>query len=191
MGRMNENPPPVPINPQNSVYAVFAGGIDTQVVQRFFNGITSALGAGQTDLHLLFQSWGGNVSDGVCLYNFFRTLPADLTLYNVGNVSSIATIAYLGAKRRKVSTYATFMVHRTQSPGQPATAERLNAIAHSVVADDERTEAILRSHLTLSEEQWAAHRVADLWLTAPEAVACGLAELGEFAPPAGVRIFTL
>jgi ATP-dependent Clp protease protease subunit len=177
--------------PLNAVYAVFAGGIDTQAVARFFNGMTSALAGGQTEMHILFQSWGGNVSDGVCLYNFFRTFPADLTLYNVGNVSSIATIAYLGAKRRKVSTFATFMIHRTTSPGQPATAERLNAIAHSVVADDQRTEAILRSHLALSEEQWSVHRTADLWLTASEAVAGGLAELGEFTPPPGARVFNV
>ncbi|WP_165405964.1 ATP-dependent Clp protease proteolytic subunit [Bradyrhizobium genosp. SA-3] len=176
----------------NSIYAVFAGGIDTQAVAKFFNSMTSAQNIAQNpELHILFQSWGGNVSDGVCLYNFFRTFPVDLTLYNAGNVSSIATIAYLGAKKRKVSTYATFMIHRTTSPGQPATAERLNAIAHSVVADDQRTEAILRAHLSLSEDQWSVHRSADLFLTAKEAITCGLAELGEFAPPVGTRVFNI
>ena len=180
------------IDPEtNSVYAVFAGGIELSAVQRIFQGITGASTAGVNDIHLLFQSFGGSVADGVCLYNFFRSLPISLTLYNVGSVTSAATTAYLGAQKRKVSAHATFMVHRVQSPGQPATAERLHAITQSVIADDERTEAIIRQHLTLTDDQWLIHRNADLWFTAKEAVACGLAEIGEFAPPAGSKIFNV
>lgn len=177
--------------PLNSVYAVFAGPIDQAAVQRMFAGVTGASQNKIENIHLLFQSFGGTVSDGVCLYNFFRALPLNLTLYNVGNVSSAATIAFLGAKKRKASAFATFMLHRTQSPAQSATSERLHAITHSVVADDERTEAILRQHLTLSDDQWAVHRNADLWLTAKEAAACGLAEIGEFAPPPQTQIFNI
>jgi ATP-dependent Clp protease, protease subunit len=175
----------------NSAYAVFAGPIDQAAVQRIFAGITTGTANKLESIHLLFQSYGGAVSDGVCLYNFFRSLPLDLTLYNVGNVSSAATIAFLGAKKRKTSAYATFMIHRAQSPAQAATAERLHAIAHSVIADDERIEAILRSGLTLSEDQWTVQKSADLWLTAKEAVTCGLAEIGEFAPPAQTVIFNI
>lgn len=175
----------------NSVYAVFAGPIDQAAVQRIFAGITTATANKIESIHLLFQSYGGTVSDGVCLYNFFRSLPLNLILYNVGNVSSAATIAFLGANKRKTSAYATFMIHRTQSPAQAATAERLHAITHSVIADDERTEAILRSGLTLTEDQWAVHKSADLWLTAKEAVTCGLAEIEEFAPPAQTVIFNI
>jgi ATP-dependent Clp protease protease subunit len=170
-------------SPSNIAYAVFAGPIDQAAVQRIFAGITTGTVNKVEEVHVLFHSHGGNVADGVCLYNFFRSLPLNLVLYNVGHVCSAATIAFLGAKKRKTSAYATFMIHRTQSVPQAATAERLHAIAHSVVADDERTEAILRQSLTLTDDQWAVHRSADLWLTAKEAVACGLAEIGEFAPP--------
>jgi ATP-dependent Clp protease protease subunit len=175
----------------NEVYATFAGPIDQSSIQRIFQGLAGAMTTGVTHVHLLFQSLGGAVSDGICLYNYFRAVPIDLTLYNVGGVSSIATIAFLGAKKRKTSAYATFMIHRTQSPAQSATSERLNAIAHSVVADDERTEAILRQHLKLSKDQWAVHKNADLWLTAKEAINCGLAEGGEFAPPPRTPIFNV
>jgi ATP-dependent Clp protease, protease subunit len=178
-------------NNSNEVYATFAGAIDQSALQRIFQGISGAMANSVSHIHLLFHSLGGGVSDGICLYNYFRSLPIDLTLYNVGGVSSIATIAFLGAKKRKASTYATFMIHRTQSPAQSATSERLNAIAHSVIADDERTEAILRQHLKLTEDQWAVHRNADLWLTAKEAHECGLTEIGEFAPPPRTVIFNV
>ncbi len=176
---------------EKSVYALFAGVVDQNSVQRIFHGFTGAMSGGVNHIHLLFQSYGGGVSDGVCLYNFFKTLPIDLTLYNVGGVSSAATIAFMGAKARKTSTYATFMLHRTVSPALPTSADRLHAVTHSVTSDDERTEAIIRDNLTLSDEQWAMHRHSDLFLTASQAVACGLAEIGEFAPPFKGQIFNI
>src|ERR1700737_2724923 len=104
----------------NSAYATFAGPIDQQSVQRFFTSIAAGSANKIEHIHILFQSFGGAVADGICLYNFFRALPIDLTLYNGGNVSSAATIAFLGAKGRKVTANATFMIHRAQSPGHPA-----------------------------------------------------------------------
>jgi ATP-dependent Clp protease protease subunit len=176
----------------SEVYAVFAGPIDQGAVQRIFAGIAGVTSNKIECVHLLWQSGGGNVGDSVCLYNFFRALPVDLTLYNVGSIASGAVIAYLGAKKRKTSATATFMVHRTQSPLQSATAERLHALAHSVTLDDERTEAILREHIKLSDEKWAVHRAADLWLSAKEAVECNLAdEIGDFSPPVGTQVYNL
>ena len=178
--------------PTNEVYAVLAAYIDQPAVQRIFQGVTGAMIAGVTHIHLLFQSFGGAVGDGVCLYNFFRSLPIRLTLYNAGSVASIGVIAYLGAKERKISTHATFMVHRTQASPQHATAERLQAIAHSLTLDDERTEAILRQHITMGDDKWAAHKVSDLWFSAQDAVDCKLATVvGEFAPPIGTKVFNV
>jgi ATP-dependent Clp protease protease subunit len=141
-------------------------------------------------VHLLFQSTGGTVADGVCLYNFLNTLPIEISLYNVGTVASAGALAYLGAKTRKVSTTGTFMLHRTQATPFGATAERLLALGKSVMLDDQRTEAILRSHLNLPDDLWEIHRVADLWLSAEEAVKYGLAtEIADFAPPKGTLLF--
>ena len=128
---MPNGPPAQPHMPQH-VYATFSGVIDHQAVQRIFQGFSTAIRGGVEHVHLLFQSTGGAVGDGVALYNFFRALPIELSLYNIGTVASIGAIAYLGAKIRKTSAHATFMVHRTQLPPQTATAERLHALAYSV-----------------------------------------------------------
>ena len=176
----------------DEIWAVFAGPIDAHCPNRFMQGITTAMSAGVKHIHLLFHSHGGNVGDGICLYNLFAALPIRLTIYNVGNVSSAATIAYLGAKERKTSAFATFMLHRTQAVPQSATADRLHALAHSVVIDDDRTEAILRKHLTLPDNKWAVHKVADLWFSAEDAVSCGLStSIGEFRPPIGANIYNV
>ena len=60
-------------------------------------------------LHVLFRSPGGVIHEGIRLYNFFRNFSIDLTLYDLGVVSSVAVIPCLGAKTRKVSRHATFM----------------------------------------------------------------------------------
>lgn len=175
------------------VYLVFCGSIDQQSVARLFNSLALATNPahGIKRIHLLFQSTGGYVSDGICLYNFFKALNVDLFIYNVGAIQSIATIAYLGAKRRITSASAIFMVHKTFINTISNTA-RIKSIAHSLCMDDERIEAILRSHVSLSEESWIDHAHNDLIFTGNEAVRVKIAdEIGEFAPPPGIQIYNV
>ncbi len=132
------------------------------------------------------------VGDGVCLYNFFRTCPLPIALYNSGGVTSIAAVAYLGAKERVTSAHALFMIHRSTASPQFVGAARLRAIADGLAIDDERTEAILRSHLKLPAERWAELADRELFFSGKEAVEVGLAtDIGEFAPPAGVDVIVV
>lgn len=184
MGANSAPMPPV-------VYAVFSGEINQDTVQRIINGITSVMGQ-VTHLHVLFQSGGGYIADGICLYNFFRALTIDLTLYNGGSVSSIAAIAFLGAQHRKRTQYGTFMIHRSHASPQIATAAKLEDIARSLRIDDARTEAILRNHITLTQEQWKALNYENLTFNAEDSVKIGFADaVAEFTPPAGARLFTV
>jgi ATP-dependent Clp protease protease subunit len=175
----------------SEIYVVFCGAIDQNSTQQFFKGLVGATTQDVKQIHILFQSTGGTVSDGIALYNFFRSLSVELTLYNAGQVSSAALTAYLGAKNRKVSEYASFMIHRTTSPAIALEGRKLRAMTESVFLDDERTEAILRKHLVMPDEKWAALE-HNLWLTAKDAVKYGVAdEIAEFAPPLGTRLFKL
>ena len=178
--------------PKNEVYAVFAGVIDQAAVQRIFGGITAASNNSVDHIHLMIQSGGGNIGDGICLYNLFRTLNMGLTVYNCGQVCSIATLVYLGAKERKTSAHATFMMHRSYVSPVGATSDRLQSVTQSLALDDQRTEAIFRDMLKLSDDQWATHRYSELWFSADDAIKSNLAtEIGEFAPPIGQKIFSI
>jgi ATP-dependent Clp protease protease subunit len=180
------NPPPT-----LEIYALFCGTIDTTAVQRVFGGLGAAMSNNIKHIHLLFQSTGGYVGDSVCLYNTFKALPIDLTLYNVGSIASGAVIAYLGAKKRKTSARATFMIHRTSNSPQLANAARLQSVAESVILDDKRTESILREHINMPSEKWSALE-NELYFSGEEAVKIGLAhEVAEFSPPPGTQIFNL
>ncbi len=188
MAGLLDLPPPQ----KNEVHALFAGVIDQPAVQRIFGGFATASHNNVSHVHLLWQSSGGNIGDGICLYNFFRNLNMGLTIYNCGQVSSIAALVYLGAKERKTSTHATFMIHRSYANPIGATSDRLQTVAQTLILDDQRTEAIFREALKLTDDQWSSHKYSEIWFSADEAIKCKLAtEIGEFAPPMGQKIFTL
>jgi ATP-dependent Clp protease protease subunit len=175
-----------------TVYGVFCGGIEQATAQKVVNSLAIAMGAKVKHVHLLFQTAGGYVADGVFLYNFFRSIPIELTLYNVGQISSIGVIAYLGAKRRKTSKSATFMLHRTTNSPQFATAANLQHVAKGLILDDQRTEDIIRNHVSFPPELWAQIHHHDIYLSGEEAIKFGMAdEIAEFAPPAGMHVFNI
>ena len=188
---MADSPVPKPSQPSNEVYGVFAGPIDQSAVGRIANAAAISSSNGVTHVHLAFQSSGGTVGDGVALYNLFRAFPIPLTLYNIGSVASAGVLAYLGAPNRLANPHASFMIHRTTSPPIGVTSDRLHAMIQSVVLDDARIEAIFKeAKLKITPEQRDIHRVADLWLSADEAIKAALATgIGEFAPPKGTQLF--
>jgi ATP-dependent Clp protease protease subunit len=165
--------------------------MDQQGLQRIFGSLATATAPANNvgHVHLLLHSTGGSVSDSVCLYNFLRVYPIDLTAYDSGTLASGAVLAFLGAKKRKASASATFMLHRTTGTAQAASAGRLHTLADSVELDDRRTEAILSGHITLSNDQWLKLE-HDLFLSADDALKVGLIhEIGDFSPPPGTQIF--
>ena len=181
---------PAPIPPD--IYAIFCGGIDQAMAQKIVNNLTVASVQKVKHVHLLFQSAGGYVGDGVFLYNLFRSIPIELTLYNVGQISSAGVVAYLGAKRRKTSANATFMFHASTNSPQFATSSKLQHIAKSLVLDDARVETIVRERVKLPEEMWTTMRSHDLYLSGEEAVKFGIAdEIRDFSPPAGTQVFNM
>ena len=185
---MATSTPPLP----ETVYGVFSDQINLATTYRIFQNIAGASQKGVAHVHLLFQSNGGFVADGICLYNAFRALPLGLTLYNAGSVQSIGAIAYLGAKCRKASTYSSFMIHRTTFSPQFATGAQLKSLVEAAGIDDARVEAILRNHLKLPDDLWKELYHRDLVFSAQDAVKYGLAdEVAEFTPPTGATIYNI
>jgi ATP-dependent Clp protease protease subunit len=175
------------------IYATLAGRIDEAIVQRVFNQMASAISGGVKSLHLMIQSTGGIINDGIALYNYLRRLPIDITTYNSGTVQSIAVSIFLAAKKRKASRSATFMIHKaTFYASSPTTSFQLSAATQSLKVDDDRIERILKEYIRMPEEKWDAHRFVDLFITAEEALQFGLIdEIADFAPPPGATLINI
>ncbi len=171
------------------MYAVFCGNIDQDSAKAVSNLLAAVSFDGPERLHLLFQSTGGFISEGIYLHNLFRSLPYDLWIYNAGQVSSIAALAFLGAKHRIVEKHARFLFHRATQNVQLGTVEQLETVVDSLTKDNARVEDILRANLTLTDELWEKHKTTDLVLTAEEGVSCGAANsFGAFEVPIGAKL---
>ncbi len=172
---------------------MFTGMIDAATLQKFTSNIDIAckgVHLGLQRVHIAFHSNGGGIGEGIALHNLFRALPFELILYNVGTISSIAVVAFLGAKRRIVSARGAFMIHKTQTTVQGATTPTIKSLTDSAVLADERTESILREYIRMPEGRWAHYDHNDLWFSADEAVEFGIAEeVAEFTPPSGTQLF--
>ncbi len=98
----------------------------------------------------------------------------------------------LGATRRVVSAYGAFMIHRAYLSPIASTSDKLTASAGYLGLEDERVEAIIKTHTKLPPEKWQQHKYADVWISAKEAIEYGFADsMGEFAPPPGTRLFNV
>ena len=171
-------------------YYTLSGDVNSEMVQRVFEAAANMSADGVATAHLLLQSHGGFISDGICLYNFLANLPVRFVTYNAGAVASIAVIVFLAGQERRASSTARFMLHKSHaSPPVCAGPEALEIIADGLKADDRRTESILRRFVQLTDAQRAVHAHSDLHLTAEAAMQAGLIDaVADFAPPPGARI---
>ncbi len=174
----------------SDAYFTLSGDVNSDMVHRVFEAVSSMSEAGIDTAHVLLQSNGGYVSDGLCLYNYLSNAPMKFVMYNGGAVASIAVILFLAGQRRYASETARFMVHKSHATAAPgARPDALNIIVEGLRADDARTESILRKHVELSADQWAIHQYSDLHLTSRDAkTARVIDDVADFAPPRGMHI---
>jgi ATP-dependent protease ClpP protease subunit len=180
-----ETKKPVP----EEIWATYCGDINAANASKLVNGLTIVSNNGTKRIHILFQSWGGFVGDGVFLYNALKKLSIEVILYNAGQVASAAILAYLGAHSRKTTANAVFMIHKAINSPNGAGVDRLKAVAANLAIDDARMEEILRAHLRLPDDLWTQFRFHDVYLTGSDAVVYGMAdEIGEFSPAPGEKV---
>jgi ATP-dependent Clp protease protease subunit len=178
---------------EKDAWFTLSGDVNSDMVHRVFEAVAGMTEDGIDTAHILLQSNGGYVSDGLCLYNFMANSPVKFVMYNGGAVASIAVILYLAGTRRYASETARFMVHKSHATASPgARPDALNIIVEGLRADDARTESILRKHVELSPEQWAIHQYSDLHLNSRDAKVAGLInDITDFAPPKGASLHNI
>ncbi|CDG83450.1 ATP-dependent Clp protease proteolytic subunit [Janthinobacterium agaricidamnosum] len=180
-------------NTEQHGYFTLSGDVNSDMIRRVFEAASDMTLDRITTAHVLLQSNGGYVSDGICLYNFLSNLPLKLITYNAGAVASIAVTLFLAGRERYASETARFMVHKSHATASPGSRpDALKIIVEGLRADDLRTERILRQHVSLNEEHWMVHAYSDLHLTAQEALEVGLVGgITDFSPPKDRRLINI
>jgi ATP-dependent Clp protease, protease subunit len=171
-------------------YYGYTGAIDSTGASRVAASLNHAVKERCDEVQLCISSFGGYVSDGMFLYNHIRGLPLRVVTHNTGSVTSIAVAVFLAAEERYCSALGMFMIHPTViSSKDGMTAQRLQSSLDSALADDRRTENILRERAAIPEEILTARRFTDVYITPHEAVIYGLVHaVKEFELPEGEEI---
>ena len=175
------------------VYFGFTGLIEPNSVTRIAASINHAVNQGEQEAYLCLTSAGGLVQDGIYLYNHLRALPIAVTVHNTGTVASIAVAVFCGAVHRVCSKHGIFLIHPTAvNNAGGRSAEQLKTGVISALADDKRTEDILRDRTGMPNQLLRKHRVGDVWITPDVALKYGLVHrIEEFALPPGQKIYQI
>ena len=178
---------------KKTVYYGFTGLIEPASATRIAAAFNIAVNNGCDQIYLCLSSTGGYVADGVFLYNHIMGLPAEIIIHNTGTVMSIAAAFYIGAKCRYCSKHGVFMIHPTEMPAQASMrAEQLQSSLTAALADDQRTEDILRERACIPDTVLNDRRLREVYITSEQAVEFGLAhEVVEFSLPKGNEIIQI
>lgn len=174
-----------------TAYFGFTGLIDSGGVTRLCAALNHAANNNYDEVYLCMNSLGGYVGDGIYLYNHMRAMPMKIIAHNTGSVSSIAVAAFVAAEERRCSDHSTFMIHPTSMMGQKEgmSWEHLQSSLNAALADDQRTENILRERTTLPAEALSARRVKEVYIAPQDALKFGIVHsVAEFTLPRGNEI---
>lgn len=94
------------------VYVSFIGEINPTTCEVLVGTIAQQIKQHESDeIHLLMSTPGGNVREGIAVYNLLKALPSKLITYNVGQVNSIGNVIFLAGDERYAAVTSSFMFH--------------------------------------------------------------------------------
>ena len=137
--------------------------------QEFINDIKDLKGS---PINLRINSLGGDVFDGMAMYNVIKRREAKTTVYIEGIAASIATIIALGADEVVMAENSLFMIHNAwggtmgEAKEMRKTADTLDKISGELID-------IYRKKTGLSYEVLSEMMDEETWLNAEEALSMG------------------
>lgn len=178
-----------------TVYISFSAEINPQTTESLIAAVSNCINQGVKNIYILLSTPGGQVMNGMNLYNFLHGIPCELTIHNVGNVDSIGNAIFLAGRHRYAAPHATFMFHGVgfnTVPGQRLEEKALREMLDSLLSDQRRIGAVIEEHTTLD-----AGEIANLFREtqtkdAAYAVGCGIIhEIRDLQIPVGSTVISL
>lgn len=88
------------VGPQDRVLINFLLPINSDTVNSLLRIVNDQAKKGITNITLLMSSPGGDTPAALAAYNVLRSLPIELTTFNIGNVDSAAVMVYCAGRNR-------------------------------------------------------------------------------------------
>lgn len=138
-----------------------------------FSDVLNEVGNGP--LLVEINSPGGNVWDGLSIYNQLRGRRAPVTTRVVGIAASIASIIALAGDKVEMADAALMMIHDPSGMAS-GTSEDMRKMADALDKHAEVLVGVYAKKTGRSPESIRAAMKAETWFTTPEAVAFGLVD---------------
>lgn len=94
-----------------TIYLSFTAGITGTTTEQFQEFLANKLKEGVDTFYILLSSNGGGVKDGITLYHFLKSLPAEVIMHNIGQVNSVANVVFSAGNKRYAVEHSSFMFH--------------------------------------------------------------------------------
>jgi ATP-dependent protease ClpP protease subunit len=146
--------------------------------QAFVNDLKAAAGG---PVHLHLNSPGGEVFDGIAIYEAIRSHPAPVTVYVEGLAASAASMIAMAGTEVVMTSTSMFMLHDALTMTYGNEAEHLASAALLGKVSDQLA-AIYAARAGGTAAAWREVMRTEVWYSASEAVAAGLADRVADAP---------
>lgn len=139
------------------------------------DGVVSALAGKSADtIEVFINSYGGDMFESIAIKNYLMRRPEKIVTYVDGIAASGGSLIAMAGDEIIMPKDAQLMIHNpwTVAAGN---AEDFRKLADDMDKANTSIQETYLSHYTDTREQLADLLVAESWLTAEEALACGLA----------------
>ena len=127
-----------------------------------------------SQINVYINSYGGEVAEGLAIYNALKRHPAKVVTYCDGFACSIASVIFMAGEERIMCNPSFLMIHDAWSFAQ-GNADELRKQADDLEKITTASVEAYMAHCNLTEEELRAKMKAETWLTHAEAVEMGFA----------------
>ena len=141
------------------VYISFSAEINANTTESLISVMANCSNLRVKEVYLLLSTGGGQVMEGMNLYNVLKGMPFELTTHNVGNVDSIGNVIFLAGNKRYATPNATFMFHGVGvdiKSNQRLEGKKLRELLRHIDSDHKRFGDIITQHTNLSAKESAS-----------------------------------
>lgn len=127
-----------------------------------------------TDISVYINSYGGEVAEGLAIYNALKRHKAKITTVCDGFAASIASVIFMAGDERIMNDSSLLMIHNawTYASGN---AQELRKQADDLEKITSASIVAYKNHSSLSEDEIKALMDAETWITPDEAMEYGFA----------------
>lgn len=125
-------------------------------------------------INVYINSYGGEVAEGLAIYNALKRHKAKVVTYCDGFACSIASVIFMAGDERIMNDSSLLMIHNAWTLAQ-GNAEQLRKQAEDLDKITKASVAAYKAHSSLTEEEIKALLDAETWILPDEALEYGFA----------------